>query len=113
MMPGADIVSADARAHCREQDHQQLAAMDRVLRPVISGSTAARFRPDQLAVLVEISKRGRLDCGLGQLLAEPELAELAYCVGLQIDPNPERPQGDNGFVDATLDAGGVQAERGC
>ena len=111
VMTGADPLGAEARTNRVKQDDEQLAAMDRILRPAIAGGAAAWFRPDQLAVFVVVGERRRFDRGLGERIAQTELGELAHCIGLQVDADAERAQRDDELIDAAINAGGVQAER--
>ena len=111
MAPGADALGAERRARRVLQDHQQIAAVDRILRPGIAGGAAARLAPDELPVPVVVGERRGLDRGVGERPAEAQLDQLAHRVGLKIDPEPERIDARDRFEDAALDPRRRQAER--
>src|SRR3546814_8373989 len=46
--PGQDVLAADARLRRGQQQHLQLAAVERDLRPAVADGLAARLRPDEL-----------------------------------------------------------------
>ena len=74
-----------------EQDHLQIASVDRVLRPRIAGGAPAWLRPDELTELVVIAEFGGLDRGFGQGIAETEFDEFARRIWLQIDAKADVP----------------------
>ena len=85
MVTGKYISGTDPLLHGGEQDRVQVATVDGVLRPGISGTESARLGPDQLAVPVVIAKLRGLDRRRRQRLAQAELAQLAHRIRLQID----------------------------
>ena len=56
MMAGENVLLAQPLDRGIEQDLLQRAAMDRELRPFVTGLDAARLAPDRLAVLGEIGE---------------------------------------------------------
>jgi len=58
MVAGVDAVCAEPRAGLLQQEHLQVPAMDRDLRPAIAGRAPARLAPDSLSVLREIYELG-------------------------------------------------------
>ena len=58
-----------------EQDHLQIAAMDRQLRPGIARRKPARLAPDFLPELVEIDELACRNRSLGQRIEQPALAQ--------------------------------------
>ena len=65
-MARRDGLGPEPFADGREQEHLQLAAVDRVLRPAIAGGDAARLGPDSLTVLGEIRELRRRNRGRGE-----------------------------------------------
>jgi hypothetical protein len=73
------------------QQHMKLAAMNRVLRPLVSRQESARFGIDVVAV--EPDQRpflGRQTHAIEIGLTETEIIELAHRVRLHVDANAER-----------------------
>ena len=95
-----------------EQDHLQLAAMDRELRPRQAGMAAARIGPDRLAVAVGIAQLARLDGGRGQRRLEAEAAEDAHGAGLDVDADAQRLQLAHRLEHLDIEAGAMEAHRG-
>ena len=66
-----------------------MAAVNRILRPVIAGEQPSRLRIDVIAVKPD--QRPFL-CGQAYaveiLLGKTEIIEFAYRIGLQVDPTP-------------------------
>ena len=82
--------------HCAVEEHLQLAAMDRVLRPAIAGLLPARLGPDQLAALRNIGElRGR-DRGLASASSRPSSVSSRTACGSMLMPTP------SGFTSGTL-----------
>ena len=75
-MAGMDLVRAQALLGDAVQDHVQFAAMDRELRPVVAGGTAARLAPDRLPELVVIGQRRGFDGAAGQVFLQPEFRQF-------------------------------------
>ena len=112
MVSGKYIFGAETFLDGGEQDHLQVAAVNRILRPCISGGEPPRLGPDQLAVLVVIAELCGLDRRRRQCVAQPELDQLTHRIRLQIDPGTERVHVRHQFVDVRIDTGGMKAERG-
>ena len=92
-----------------EQDHLQLAAMDRELRPRQAGVAAARIGPDRLAVPVGVAQLAGLDAGRGQRRLEPEAGQDAHRAGLDVDADAERLHLAHRLEDLDVEAGAMQA----
>jgi hypothetical protein len=71
-----------------EQDHLQLTAVDRVLRPAVPDVQAGGEAPDPVAVPVEMHVLGGGDPGRGQLVTQAELGQLPHRVRHQVDADP-------------------------
>jgi hypothetical protein len=97
--------------HRGEQDHLQLAPVNRVLRPAVADVPAARETPDPVAVPVEVHHLRGGDAGRLELGAEAEFGQLAHRVRHQVDPHAERSQRGCRVDHDRLDPGGVQRER--
>ena len=112
MMARPDPLLAEPISRRAQQDHLQIAAMDRQLRPGIASRKSALLAPDLLPELVEIDELAGRDRALGQRLQQPAVAQHFGRVRQQIDADPERTQALNRLVDARLDADALQRERG-
>src|SRR5204863_8601273 len=77
-------IRADALTECIEQHLVQVAAVDRELRPFISGMTAGRLAVDELAEAVVEARFARRDRDCGERRLEPEPAQLARGVRQQV-----------------------------
>src|SRR3546814_645325 len=108
---GVDSVGADALAHRLQQQHLQLAAVDRELWPAVAGGLAARFRPDELAALGVVGELGRAHAEAVELPQQAELVELAHRMRQQVDADAERLQRRRGLEDLDRPARLVQRER--
>ena len=85
-------VGAEAIAQRGEQQHLQPAAVHRILRIPVAAVDAARLT-EQKRRLGVVVRDGRGRHGdPGQLVAEPELVELAHGVRQEVDADAERPQ---------------------
>src|SRR3546814_11006227 len=73
-----DAVGADALLHRAEQDHLQVAAMDRQLRCVIAGETPARLAEGELAVAIVEAHLLRLDGDRLQRRLQAEVAAFLH-----------------------------------
>jgi len=102
---------AEAGGHGLVQHHLQVAAVDRVLRPVVTERPPARLAPDAAPVPVEVHHLAGRDGGRRERVAEAELGQLAHGVRHQVDPHAERPERGRGVDHDRLDPGGVQRER--
>ena len=109
--PGAHRAGTEPLAHRAEQDHLQLAPVNRVLRPAVADVPAAGEAPDPVAVPVEVDHLRGGDAGRLELAAEAELGQLAHGVRHQVDPHTERPERGRRVDHDRLDPGGVQRER--
>ena len=105
----ADPFLAQHRTRRLEQDHLQLAAMDRELRPRQSGMAAARVGPDRLAVPVGVAQLARLDAGCRQRRLEPEACEDPNGAGLDVDADAERLELGHRFEHLDVEARALQA----
>ena len=94
-----------------EQDLLQRAAMDRELRPFVTGLDAARLAPDRLAVLGEIRQFPGADAGRIELVVQAELDQFAHRMRQHVDADAERPQLGHAFEHFGGNADLVQAER--
>ncbi|MCY1226542.1 hypothetical protein D9M72_387770 [compost metagenome] len=103
-MPGVDRIRTQPLGHGAMQQHLELAAMDRELRPVVARRQPARFMPDALAQLVVVGERRGLDRDPGQRVAQAELGQDAYRVRQQVDAHAEGAQRFAGFPDFGVDA---------
>ena len=72
------------------EDHLQLAAMDRELRPRQAGMAAARIGPDRLAMPVGVAQLARLDGGGGQRRLQAEARQDTHGARLDVDADAER-----------------------
>ena len=78
VMAGEDVVLAEPLGRGIEQDLLQRAAMDRELRPFVSGVETARLAPDRLAMLGEVGELGGAHAGGVQPIEQAELGEFAH-----------------------------------
>ena len=82
-------VGAEPIEHRPVQQHLQLAAMHRVLRPAIACEQAARLGVDVVAVAPD---QGPLPCldadAVEHLVVDGEVIQLSHRVGLQVMPTP-------------------------
>ncbi|MNX92371.1 hypothetical protein D3C86_1245090 [compost metagenome] len=110
-MAGMNAVRAQA-LHCRlVQQHLELPAMHRELRPGVAGGHAARLVPDLLAKLVVVGEGGCLDGDLGQRVLQPQRGEFPHRMGQQVDADAKRADLLAGFPDFHIHAVPV-AEQG-
>ena len=96
----------------REQNALEAPAMDRNLRPGMSGGAAARLAPDFLAEPVEHRPFVAGIAGLPEFAAQIEKFELANRMRLQIDADAELLQFRNELIDVNLDALCLQEQGG-
>src|SRR5690606_25800824 len=108
---GHYAVRAQALAHRRQQRHLQVAAVDRVLGPVVAGRLAGRLAVDELAVAVEEDRLAGVHAQRIQRRQQAQFVEFAGGVRQQVDAHAQRPDLGHGFIDAAADAGLVQAQR--
>src|SRR6188472_220206 len=111
MVPGLDPRFAEPLARRTQQNHLQIAAMNRELRPGISRRQPARLAPDFLPELVEVDELVCCHGTIGQRIKETALAEHPARMRKQIDADPERTQFLDRFIDTRLDANAVELER--
>jgi hypothetical protein len=95
------------------EQHMEMAAVHRILRPVVAGEFPARLRIDVVAVEGDQRPFLRRHADAVEIaLREAEIGELAHGVGLHIDADAERAQfarrleHDAGYADL------VQRQRG-
>ena len=110
-MAGANGGRAQTRLDGAREDHQQSAAMDRMLRPAVAGIQAARLAPDQSAVFRVVGELPRLNGGRGERGLQTQRAERAHGMRQKIDADAELPHGRRGLVDDGVDARLMQRER--
>jgi len=113
MVPGHDLAGTQALSGGIQQDHQQCAAVDGELRPVVTGLAASGLRPDTLPVIIIIAEFGGRNRGCGQHVMQSEVGQFAHGMGQQIDADAQRLRCGNGLEDTAVDADLVQAQRGC
>ena len=110
MASGNQPIAAGARHERIEQDHLQIAAMDRELRTLVTGGTAERLLIDQLAEAIEESCVGRLDRDPRQCRLQPKSGKLLGCVREQIDADPNGLDFCGRFKDPARDSGSMQGQ---
>src|SRR3954447_21666681 len=111
MMAGQDVVSAQSFERGVQQDLLKRAAMDRELRPFVSGRDAARLAPDRLAVLGKVSELLRAHAAGVEPVEQPEFRQLADRVWKYVDADPERLQLGYAFEHLCGNADLMQAQR--
>jgi hypothetical protein len=73
------------------EQHVELPAVHRVLRPVVAGEQPARLRIDVVAVQPDQRPFLRRNANPVEVLRrEAEVVELAHCIRLQVDADTER-----------------------
>src|SRR3546814_7319102 len=75
-----DAVGADALLHRAEQDHLQVAAMDRQLRCVIAGETPARLAEGELAMPVVEAHLLRSEEHTSELQSLMRISYAVFCL---------------------------------
>ncbi len=107
----ADRIAAEPFERRPVQQHLQLAAVHRVLRPAIARQQAARLGIDVIAVAADQGPLAGLDAdGVEQLVVEAEVVQLAHGIGLQVDADAQRLQLGHGLEDDARHADLVQRE---
>ena len=91
MMAGLQPVTSPARPKSFEQDHLQIAAMDRELRMLVARRAAERLLIDQLAEAIEEGRVPGFDRDACQRLLESERGQFLGGVREQIDADADRP----------------------
>ena len=89
-MAGDEILRSDPLSRCLHQDLMQLGAVDRQVRPLVSGSHAPGLAVDELAVLGEEGVVLRLAAPRAQLVLQAERAQFLDGVRAEIDADAER-----------------------
>ena len=110
MMTVEQIVRAETLNNGVEQDLVQRAAMDRELRPLVSGLYPARFAPDRLSMLGEVRQFLRPDAGGIELLEQAEFDQFAHCMRQHIDADAKRLQFRHAFKHAARNTDLVKAQ---
>ena len=110
-MAGENVLFSQPFDRGIEQNLLQRAAMDRELRPFVTGLDAARLAPDRLAVLGEIRELLGADSGRIERVVQAELDQFAHRMRQHVDADAERPQLGHAFKDFCRNADLVQAER--
>src|SRR3954451_4647417 len=90
MMAGEDVLWPQAFGRGIEQDLMQRAAMDRELRPFVSGLKPARLAPDRLAVLGEILELPGAHAAGVELVEQAEFDQFAHRMRQHVDADAER-----------------------
>ena len=111
VMAGENVRFAQPLGRGIEQDLLQRAAMDRELRPFVTGLDAARLAPDRLAVLGKIRQFLGAHGGRVEPVVQAEFDQLPHRMRQHVDTDPERPQFGHALKDAHWCADLVQAER--
>ena len=111
MVAGENVLFAQPLDRGIEQNLLQRAAMDRKLRPFVTGLDAARLAPDRLAVLGEIGEFFGADAGRVEPVVQAELDQFAHRMRQHVDADAERPQLRHAFKNSGRYADLVQAER--
>src|SRR6266705_2181472 len=111
MMAGENVFGPQPFGRGVEQNLLQRAAMDRKLRPFVTGLDAAGLAPDRLAVLGKIREFPGAHARPIELVEQAEFDQLTHGMRQQVDADAERLQ----FRDALEYFGGnadlMQAER--
>src|SRR5260221_14471055 len=92
MMAGENVLRPQPFGRGIEQDLLQRAAMDRELRPLVTGLDAARLAPDRLAALGKVREFLGAHAGCIELVVQAELDQLAHRVRQHVDADAERLQ---------------------
>jgi len=90
--PAAQLhrVGTEALLHRVEQQHLQLAAVHRILRPLVAGQQAARLGIHIMAVAAHQRPFPGLDAdGVERGGVETQVVELAHGIGLQVDAHAQ------------------------
>jgi len=104
-------VGAQASERLFEQHSLQIAAVDRELRPVVARMLARGFLKDQLAVFGEEDRLLRAHTHRVELRQQAEFGQLAHRMRQQVHAHAQGLEFGHGLVDATRNAGLVQAQR--
>src|SRR6195256_6859384 len=111
MMAGENVFGPQPFGRGVEENLLQRAAMDRKLRPFVTGLDAAGLAPDRLAVLGKIREFPGARAGRIERVEQADFDQLTHGMRQQVDADAERLQ----FRDALEHFGGnadlVQAER--
>src|SRR5689334_21305519 len=86
----AKLIIADTFANGLQQKQLQPTAMDRILRPLVSGRHSPWLAVYQLSEFVIEVQSLRRDAGLSECFAETQLDEFTHRGGLKIDADAER-----------------------
>ena len=108
---GNNCVRSEALDDRLVQQHLQVPAMHRKLRPPVAGVDPARLAPDPLAELVVVREFGCADRGGVEAAGQPEIGQYPDRVRQQVDSDSERTDPVYRFVDDRVDADPMQAER--
>jgi hypothetical protein len=111
MMAGKNALLAEPVDRGIEQDLMQRAAVDRELRPFITGVQPARLAPDRFAVLGEISKFSGAHAERVKLIQQTQLDQFAHRMRQHVDADAERLQRGDAFEYFGRHADLMQAER--
>jgi len=89
VMAGMEPVAPDAGNERTEQDHLQIAAMDRELRMIVARRASQRLLINQLAKSVEKGRVFGRDCSLRQHLLQSKRSELLGRMRQQVDADTD------------------------
>ena len=91
-MAGENVFRAQPFGGGIEQDLLQGTAMDRELRPFVSGLDAARLAPDRFAVLGKVGEFLGAHAGRIELVVQAELDQFTDGMRQHVDADAERPE---------------------
>ena len=110
-MAGENVLRSQPLGRGIEQDLLQRAAMDRELRPFVTGLDAARLAPDRLAVLGKIRKFLGAHARGVEPVEQAEFDQFAHGMRQHVDADAERLQLGHALEDFGGNADLMQAER--
>lgn len=110
-VPGADGVWSEAVEDGPIQQHLQLASVDGVLGPVVSGGTSSTLRPHDVAAPPGERPFVGFDADAVEVVGEPQVEQLANGVGLQVDSDSEWGDPPVRFEDRGIDTDLMTCQR--
>src|SRR3954463_666498 len=110
MMVGFQAVGSRPCTKSIEQNHLQIATMDRELRMLVAGGAPERLLKDQLAKSIEESGVAGFDRYRRQRRFKLECCEFLGGVRKQVDTDPDRPNLGRRFEDAARNSAPVQSK---
>nr|WP_269758672.1 hypothetical protein [Variovorax sp. E3] len=109
---GDDVLLPDALPGGLEQEHLQIASVHRALGPAVTGSAAARFAPDSLAMHAVEAQVLDADGNRLQRFTQAQFSEFTHGIGLQVDTETHRLDARRCFINFYGNSCIVQAECG-